>query len=109
MLSDDFDLQNLEFFSCDTWEVFGDTQMCRDIHFEKHWSTPSNGSIYMENSVGASKQKLLLGVALNDKIIFWVARLTHRPTGSTPTTRAILLLSNFPEKIAGPSHFTWPK
>jgi hypothetical protein len=89
MLSDVFDLQNLGFFSCDTWEVFGDTQMCRDIQFEKQWSTPSNGSIYMENSVGASKQKLLLGVALNDKIIFWGAHLTHRPTGSTPTTRAI--------------------
>jgi hypothetical protein len=38
MLSDVFDLQNLGFFSCDTSEAFGDTQMCRDTQFEKHWS-----------------------------------------------------------------------
>ncbi len=38
MLSDVFDLQNLEVFSWDTLEVFGDTQMCRDTQFEKHWA-----------------------------------------------------------------------
>jgi hypothetical protein len=31
-------LQNLGFISCDTLEVIGDTQMCRDTQFEKHCS-----------------------------------------------------------------------
>ena len=47
MLSDVFDLQNLGFFSCDTWEVFGDTQMCRDTQFEKHWHRETTLSSFL--------------------------------------------------------------
>ncbi len=33
--------------------------------------------------MGASKQKLLLGVGLPGRILFWETRLTPGPTGST--------------------------
>jgi hypothetical protein len=47
-------------------------------------STPSNGGICNEKSVGASKQKLLLGVGLLGKILFVEAHPNPRPAGSTP-------------------------
>ena len=57
-----------------------------------HWpagSTPPNGGIGNENRVGASKQKLLLGVGLPCKILFVGAHPNLGPAGSTPPNGGI--------------------
>jgi hypothetical protein len=46
-------------------------------------STPPNGGISFENWAGASKQKLLLAVGLQCKILFLRVHLTPEPTGFT--------------------------
>jgi hypothetical protein len=45
-------------------------------------STPPNGGISFENWAGASKQKLLLAVGLQSKILFLRVHLTSGPTHS---------------------------
>ncbi len=53
--------------------------------------TPSEKPWRVKNWKGASKQKLLLGVGLPDKIYFWGAHTKHGAAGSTPPKEVFAL------------------
>ncbi len=52
-------------------------------------SNPPNGGVCVKNWVGASKQKLLLGVGLQCQILFFEAHPNLGPAGSIPPRRGI--------------------